>query len=241
MLRELEPGDPRVIGPYRLRGRLGRRRHGAGLPRHLGGRPPCGREGHPGRLCHRPRIPCSLPARGRGGAHGERPVHRSGDRRGRRGPGAVAGHRLCARAFAGRRRCRAWPAARLVGAEARRRACRGIERDPRGGRGAPGPEASQRAAGRGRAAGDRLRHFPRRRLQPADPDRPPGRLARFHVPGTGRAARSVPPATSSAWARSSPSPRPAKRRSAPGRLPRWPTAPSTASRTWTACRPRSAG
>ena len=24
MLRELEPGDPRVIGPYRLRGRLGR-------------------------------------------------------------------------------------------------------------------------------------------------------------------------------------------------------------------------
>ena len=60
------------------------------------------------------------------------------------------------------------------------------ERDPRRGRGAPRPEAGQRAAGRGRAAGDRFRHLPGGRGQRAHAYRAGGRLPRFHVAGAGR-------------------------------------------------------
>ena len=52
--------------------------------------------------------------------------------------------------------------------------------------GAPRPQARQRAAGRRRAAGDRLRHLPRRRRNRADGGRSGVRHAGFHVTRAGR-------------------------------------------------------
>ena len=63
-----------------------------------------------------------------------------------------------------------------------RRAARGARLRP----GAPGPQARQRAAGRRRAARDRLRHLPRVRGHPADLGRDGGRDPRLHVTRAGR-------------------------------------------------------
>ena len=69
---------------------------------------------------------------------------------------------------------------------AARRAGRGPAGDTCLRGGAPRPQARQRAAGRRRAAGDRLRHLPRRRRNRADGGRSGVRHAGFHVTRAGR-------------------------------------------------------
>ena len=70
-----------------------------------------------------------------------------------------------------------------------RRAARGARLRP----GAPGPQARQRAAGRRRAARDRLRHLPRVRGHAADLGRDGGRDPRLHVTRAGRGQQAGPP------------------------------------------------
>ena len=62
----------------------------------------------------------------------------------------------------------------------------------------------------------------------------------FMSPSKPRAPRSARPATCSAWARSWPSPRPARRRSAAGQRPRWSSGSSSPLRSWIRCRTSSA-
>ena len=78
------------------------------------------------------------------------------------------------------------PSARAGAVAAAGRAGRGAAGDPRLRRGAPRPQARQRAAGHRRAAGDRLRHRARRRRHLADGGRGGVRHAGLHVAGAGR-------------------------------------------------------
>ena len=119
------------------------------------------------------------------------------------------------------------------------RAGRGAAGDPRLRRGAPRPQARQRAAGHRRAAGDRLRHLPRRRRDRADGGRGGVRHARLHVTRAGRGpAAPGPRATCSRWAAWSATRRRGRDRSAPGRRPPSCTGSCTPSPSWTGCRPR---
>jgi hypothetical protein len=101
----------------------------------------------------------------------------------------VDGHGVRARALAGRGGRHARAAAGRVAAGAGRRAGGEPQRDPRRGRGAPGPQAVERAAGRGRAAGHRLRHLPGDRIHHADASGPGRRVARVHVARAGDGLR----------------------------------------------------
>ena len=99
------------------------------------------------------------------------------------------GHGVRARSLAGRGGGHARAAAGGIAAGAGRRAGGEPQRDPRRGRGAPGPQAVERAAGRGRAAGHRLRHLPRGRIHHADAGGPGRRVARVHVARAGHGFR----------------------------------------------------
>ena len=143
------------------------------------------RQGHPDRASDRSRVPGPVPAGGRGGPEGKRLVHRT---RGRRGPGqpdALAGHGICRRALAHRGGARPRTTACEHGAGAGRRAGGEPERHPRRRGGARRPEAVQRAAGRRRATGHRLRDFPGGRGERGHGHQPDDRLARVHVARTG--------------------------------------------------------
>ena len=82
--------------------------------------------------------------------------------------------------------------ARAGAVAAARRAGRGAAGDTCLRGGAPRPQARQRAAGHRRAAGDRLRHLPRRRRNRADGGRSGVRHAGFHVTRAGRGAGRRP-------------------------------------------------
>ena len=124
-------------------------------------------------------------AGGRRGAAGERRVHGDGGGRGCRRPGGMAGHVLRSRSLAVRGGGAARAAAGRVAADAGRWPGGEPERDPRRGRGAPGPQAVERAASRRRPAGHRFRHLPGGGIHRADAGGPGDRLTRVYVPRAG--------------------------------------------------------
>jgi hypothetical protein len=161
--------------------------HGTGVPGRVPGRATGGGQSDPRRTGGRSPVPDAIRPGGRRGPQGEWRVHRDGGGRGHRRPGGVDGYRLCSRALAGRGRRELRTAAGPLAAGAGRRPGRKPECDPRRGLGAPGSQAVERATGRGRPAGHRLRHLPRRGISNlADADRPGNRIAWFHVPRAGR-------------------------------------------------------
>ena len=163
-----------------------RGRHGPGLPRALPGRPRGGHQGRPSGPGQRRRVPAPVRPGGRRGPGRQRDLHRAGRRqRAERAP-AVAGHRVRARALPGSGRGGKRAFARAGAVAAARRAGRGPAGDTCLRGGTPRPQARQRAAGRRRAAGDRLRHLPRRRRNRADGGRSGVRHAGFHVTRAGR-------------------------------------------------------
>ena len=169
-----------------------RGRHGPGLPRALPGRPGGGRQGRPSGPGQRRRVPAPVRPGGRRGPGRQRDLHRAGRRqRAERAP-AVAGHRVRARAAFGSGRGGKRAFARAGAVAAARRAGRGPAGDTCLRGGAPRPQARQRAAGHRRAAGDRLRHLPRRRRNRADGGRSGVRHAGLHVTRAGRGAGRRP-------------------------------------------------
>ena len=169
-----------------------RGRHGPGLPRALPGRPRGGHQGRPSGPGQRRRVPAPVRPGGRRGPGRQRDLHRAGRRqRAERAP-AVASHRVRARAPFGSGRGGKRAFARAGAVAAARRAGRGPAGDTCLRGGTPRPQARQRAAGRRRAAGDRLRYLPRRRRNRADGGRSGVRHAGFHVTRASRGTERRP-------------------------------------------------
>jgi len=91
LTRELQPDDPQTIGPYRLVGQLGQ----GGMGRVFLGVSPGGRpvaaKAIRAELAADPGVPGPVRPGGRGGAAGERGVHRPDGGRGRDGPVVARG------------------------------------------------------------------------------------------------------------------------------------------------------
>ena len=102
-----------------------------------------------------------------------------------------------------------------------------LERDPRRRRGAPRPQAVQRAAGRGRPAGHRLRHLPGGGIHHADPGGPGGRSPGFMSPEQATGYEVGPPSDVFNLGAVLRSRRPVRDRSVPGRRRRCCTASCT--------------
>ncbi len=184
----LRPGDTESIGGYALVDRLGSGGMGVVyLGRSASGRQVAVKVVHAQYALDeefRPRFRQEIAAVRRG----ERRLHRArrGRRRGRRG--AVDGHAVRARPHAGRSRREGRPVDGPGPAHARPGPGRGAAGHPPSGRRAPGLEAEQCAARRGRPPRHRLRHLPRRRQPDPHRHRPADRHPALHVPGAVRGA-----------------------------------------------------
>src|SRR5690349_918111 len=133
---------------------------GPGVPGAFGGRAAGGGQDDPAGASGGSRVPDPVRPGSGGGAEGQRGLHCGGGRRRSRGGPALAGDRVRAGAVAGAAGAGVRAAAGELGAVAGGGVRGGAGLDSRGGPGAPGPEAVERAGGAGRAAGDRLRGGP---------------------------------------------------------------------------------